>query len=95
MKCDRNRRASVRLSALQQQDGGGYYKTRTSKAKQHCLSLTSPVGAAVPVVQQLGREVGDGAGDAHVLGAVGAVAVPCSPTTTPFHCIACHVTYST
>jgi hypothetical protein len=47
-------------------------------------SLTSPVGAAVLVVQQLGREVGDGAGDAHVLGAVGAVAVPCSPTTPPW-----------
>ena len=45
--------------------------------------LTLAVGAAVLVVQQLGREVGDGAGDAHVLGAVRTVAVPCSPITIP------------
>jgi len=43
--------------------------------------LTLPICTAVLVVQQLGREVGDGAGDAHVLGAIGAVAVPCSPIT--------------
>jgi hypothetical protein len=41
-----------------------------------CALLTSPVGAAVLVVHQLGREVGDGAGDAHVLCAVGTVAIP-------------------
>lgn len=28
------------------------------------------------VVHQLGGEVGDGAGDAHVLGAIGAMAIP-------------------